>query len=74
MRVCALCLRMRTRVCVCILHICVCILVPRNPNLGFLLFCLFWLVLITCLGLVKSSFHMFRSRVSRITCFTCFDC
>ena len=33
-----------------------------------------FLSLITCIGFVKSSFHMFRSRVSRIICFTCFDC
>ena len=51
-----------------ILHVCASIFVPRNTNLGFLLFCLFWLVLIICLGLVKSSFHMFSTRVSIITC------
>ena len=32
--------------------------------------CLFLLVLIICLGLVKSSFHMFSIRVSRITYLT----
>ena len=36
-------------------------------------FFLFYLVLITCLGHVESSFHMFSIRVSRITCFTCLD-
>jgi len=60
-------------VCVCIQLGCACILVPRNVDLGFLLFCIFRLVLIMCLGFVMSSFHMFRSRVSRITCFACFD-
>ena len=44
---------------------------PRNIDLGFLLFCLFCLVIITCLVSVESSFHVSRSRVSRITCFTC---
>ena len=34
----------------------------------------FFLVFITCLGLIESSFHKFSIRVSRITCFTCFNC
>ena len=44
-----------------------------NHMLGFLLFCVFWLVLILCLGLIEPSFHMFRYSVSRITCFTCLN-
>ena len=58
-------------VCVLILEAYVRIHGPRNPDLGFLLFRLFWLVLITCLYPVESSFHVSRSRVSRITRFTC---
>ena len=36
-------------------------------------YCLFYLVLITCLSLIESSFHIFSIRVSRITGFTCLD-
>ena len=64
------CMRM-LYVCIRILEACIHIRVPRNPDLGFLLFRLFWLILITCLCPVESSFHVSRSSVSRITCFTC---
>ena len=60
--------------CVRVLHVCPRILMPRNANLGILLFYLFCFVLITCLGLVESDFHMVSIKVSRITCFTCFIC
>ena len=59
--------------CVRILHVCGCILVPRNLDLGFLQFYLFCFALILCLGLVKSSFHIFSFKVSRITCFSLFN-
>ena len=52
------------------LEACMRICMPRNQDLGFLLFYLFWLVLMTCLCPVQSSFHVSKSRVSRITCFT----
>ena len=68
-----LCMHMHTRGMHKHTYVCVCILMPRNPDLGFLLFCFFWLVLITCLGLVEYNFHMFRSWVSRITYFACLD-
>ena len=59
--------------CVCILKACIRILMPKNLDLGFLIFCLFFFVLIVCLSLVESIFHMFSSRVNRIICFTCFN-
>ena len=46
-------------------YVCVHILMPRNIDLGFLQFWLFFLVLIICLSFVECSFHKFRSRVSR---------
>ena len=57
--------------CICILYVWAHMLMPRNPNLGFLLFYLFCFVSILFLGLVKFSFHMFSFKVSRIISFTC---
>ena len=59
MRTYTLCMRMHTR--------------AQKRRFRVLDYCLVYLVLITCLGLVESSFHMFSIRVSRITCFTCLD-